>query len=85
MAWWSIHAACRTCRGPGLSYDGFGASVGLTFDTLDSCARAMNRLQEDPVLRRDLGGQGQATAGQKCTPDAYTTRFSEIIGELQRS
>ena len=55
---------------------------GLTFDTLDDCAGAMNRLQNDAELRRELGDRGRATAHEKWTPEAHLARYLEIIEEL---
>jgi glycosyltransferase involved in cell wall biosynthesis len=56
---------------------------GITFDTLDDCAAAMGRLQGDPALRRELGDRGRATAAEKWTPEAYISRYLEIIDELR--
>lgn len=56
---------------------------GLIFDTLDDCAQAMRRLQDDDELRRELADRGRATVEEKWTPEAHLERYLAIIKKLK--
>jgi glycosyltransferase involved in cell wall biosynthesis len=55
---------------------------GFVFDSPDQCAELMHRLQNDPVLRRELGDRGRIVARERWAPEVHLARYLEIIEEL---
>ncbi len=55
---------------------------GYTFETLDECRAAMQRLQADTDLRNRLGDRGRQTAMAKWTTEAHMQRYLEIVQEV---
>ena len=55
---------------------------GYTFETLSECRAAMERLQGDAELRRELGTRGQRIALANWTTDVHLTRYTRLVSEL---
>lgn len=55
---------------------------GLTFDTLEECRTAMERLRTEPGLRESLGRSGREAAERLWSTEAHLTRYLRIVDEL---
>jgi glycosyltransferase involved in cell wall biosynthesis len=57
---------------------------GFTFDTLGKCRNAMERLQRDPGLRREMGARGRRTAFENWTVEVHLDRYLQLARSLIR-
>ena len=55
---------------------------GYTFDTLEECRQAMERLRSQPELRATLGKRGRKTAVEKWTMEVHLERYLSLARSL---
>lgn len=58
---------------------------GYTFAAPEECRQAMERLQKNPALRRDLGERGRKTAMAQWTTEVHLQRYLDVIASIRRT
>ena len=58
---------------------------GITYETEEQLAAAIQRLLEEPALRKDFGNRGHAAYRCKWSEEAHLTRYFEIIDQISES
>jgi len=58
------------------------SGAGFTFETLEQCRDAMERLRTDPALRAELGEKGRVAGQRLWTEDVHMERYLGIVESM---